>query len=1509
MQTASSTHTDGATKSSSERPPKSSFRDLFAFTSWRQRLLLLAGLVVAVLVGALETTRSILLGRIFGVIAQFGSGHLTGPETIAQVSSWCILLVVIGGAAFLVNFGFILSWGIFGEWQAKNIRTRVFRGLSKKEMGWFDLQTDGMASLLVRIHAQTHEVQYASSIVIGSLCSNTAGSIANLIVALYTAWKLTLVLLASVPVSLFILQLLTRPIKLAIQAQNQELSRASKYASSAISAIDLVKVYNGVDHETWQYLDAIKQAMQKYLVQARVSAFQAGYFKFWIDSLFVAGFYYGTVLVDQGLSPGSVLTTFYAALAALQAIGAVVNFYLTLAKGIAAAQALLPIANSMESGREVHSMMGGYTPTQCVSFAYPSNPSRLVLRNSWFHFRAGGLCFVIGKSGSGKSTIGNLLVKFYEPLGGQIFVDGNAIKTLDLDWLRRNVTLIQQNSVLFNDSFFVNVAFGHLHPTHVSMDEVKAACETALLQSTISNLPHGMDTGVGSGGHNLSGGQKQRLALARAKLRDSPVLILDEVTSGLDTISRGLIMEAIRTWRHGKTTIVITHEVAQIHGSDFVYVMDDGRIVQEGLYSDLQQQRHGLLARLLAAATESEAAASSNAPELEAGNTKSTVVNYSRLLSDASQNSPLIPGSPSPGEAPRGVPSSTHQVFEMAQRPSELRLLGDHSRYHIDTSRILSSLTTTADDGPRKGLNRMLASLSRQFIPARGLSPRPSMAWTSSEQLPSPLSPIKTDSIFQLQELGDTIKSNRYSSRSPEPRYQRRGQLSTMAMEEKSSTDNSEDEKSLSLISIYKTVWPCLGLKEKVFVVVGVFMSLVEAGSVPAFSYTFANLLAALYRKESRREAGQKWALILLGIAIASAAATFLSRYLLAWAGQTWVNTLRRQAFNRVLRQPKVWFENPKHSVTRISECLDRNAEEMRAIVSRFAPLLLIVVVMITASITWALAISWKLTLVSLASTPVLLFATNRLSAVSNKWELRCNKAAQETSAIITETFSNVRVVRALTLESFFDKKHEKAGQEAFELGIERSVYTAILYGCWQCLFWFLMALIFWYATVLLAVNKEVTLQEILQVVNILVLGLNIASNTLNSVPAITTAQATASRLLYYANLRIDSSHETTGTRRLSYHLPIRLDGLSFTYPSKPGQPVLRDLTISFEAGTSTAIVGPSGCGKSTVASILLGLYVPDTPFGSVSRRNSVYPIMFASVPFSQVDISKLRTQIGYVPQAPFLFPATIAGNIVYGLPEDSPLRELANITQAAREAGIHEFIHSLANGYNTIVGDGGQSLSGGQAQRVCIARALARRPDILVLDEPTSSLDAESAEEIRRTIQGLLNPEKHHGRNDPIGVKTIHHQARKRLCVIVITHSQEMMRMTDRIAVLDLGRVAELGTYRELCEKRGKFAELIGGGAWMGKKNTTTKTPQTPLRNGQFKQGTGSQVKRANDLPLRQTGRSEEEGFSVSARWIGRRDVEWNAESGPSTGIMSPVASPFSQTSRRREHKADTDV
>lgn len=221
-------------------------------------------------------------------------------------------------------------------------------------------------------------------------------------------------------------------------------------------------------------------------------------------------------------------------------------------------------------------------------------------------------------------------------------------------------------------------------------------------------------------------------------------------------------------------------------------------------------------------------------------------------------------------------------------------------------------------------------------------------------------------------------------------------------------------------------------------------------------------------------------------------------------------------------------------------------------------------------------------------------------------------------------------------------------------------------------------------------------------------------------------------------------------------------------------------LSLSLNPNTTTALVGASGSGKSTITSLLLGLYPPTS--GTLT---------YNSVPISALHLPTLRTLVAMVPQNLTLMSASVAANIAYAIPENSPLASIENIRAAATAAGIDDFISSLPHGYETRIGAGGTGLSGGQAQRIAIARAIARRPKLLVLDEATSGLDGESARGVRETVMKM---------------------GREGCGVIAVTHEAEMMRVCDEVVVLKGGVVVERGKFEELVGRSGgELRRLVG--------------------------------------------------------------------------------------------------
>jgi ATP-binding cassette subfamily B (MDR/TAP) protein 1 len=1270
-----------------------------------------------------------------------------------------------------------------------------------------------------------------------------------MIVAFYYSWRLTFAVLSTCVPSVIILYFVNRLIDPAIRAQKHELAHASKHAVAALVAIDLVKVYNGEVHELWQYQQTIRRAAKHYFRQAICNCVQLGYIKLWMNSIFVVGFYYAVVLVGHGqLTPGHALTTFYAAITAFQALESVGPHWMTLAKGLAAGQSLAAlvedVASSLHADPVGHGQaQAGYRPLHCdggvelkkVSFAYPSNPTRPVVCPSSMFFAAGKVTYLVGRSGSGKSTIGNLLVRFYEPSSGRIRLNGIPLEQLDLTWLRSNVTLVQQTSILFNDSLANNVALGARDVSTVDKSDLEMACGLALLQSTIAGLPQGLDTDVGPGAYNLSGGQKQRVAIARSRLRDPPVLILDEITSGLDPANRGLIMDAIRRWRHGKTTIIITHEVSQIEDNEYVYVMDGGRLVQEGYRKGLATAEGGLFASLLAAA-DRDGKGSDADTEADYGVTDGEQEDFE--LAEARMIGVAL-ASPKAARVyesrfskySQGISDVESQTIPVYDRMSlgNATQMATRMRTKNLWNKPLTPLVSLHEEDPSfppagyfrpESENYELDEVDSNYASWAGSRASYELLRSSSQaardsRLSMSTTPRERQVSFHAQSRTETSRPDEGLRRQDSMRVFIEEKLAKTKKGKANNIVKGQEQQPNTppLSAVLKSVWPALNKTTRVQFILGLCLCPVVAGCQPAFSLLFAQLLGSFWTKGDAPKEGSRWGIYLVIVAVVEGVSTFLAFLLFERVGQAWVNHLRKEAFSRILSQPKSWFDKPNHSPSRISECLDWSAEEMRKLVAQFVPIMVILVIMASSSIFWAMAIRWDLALVALSGLPMAVGGARMNSKVSDKWESACIAAAEKTSSVFAEAFCNIRVVRAWTLERHFARKHDKSAEEEYSLAKKRAAHAGFYYGLYQSIPFFITALTFYYGTRLLRDGRINVTQE-LRVFNLILFSLGNSITLLGNIPQLAAAKTTALQMLYYAHLPRDAGHEHQGTEKIRTPLPVRMTNLRFIYPDQ-STPVLHKLTLQITAGSCTAIVGSSGCGKSTIASLLLRLYEPDaqTPGGVPVSATSTfrhlhphshrpqYPLTYNSHPASRLSTPSLRNKIAYVPQQPFLFPGSIRQNIVYGLAESSPHQ--FHFRRAAVQAGIHDFICSLPEGYNTIVGSdagGGMSLSGGQMQRIAIARALVRNPQLLVLDEPTSSLDAEAAEGIRQVVLGLVKSGRRTGEKGA-------------MAVVVVTHSKEMMKVADEIVVVEGGRVVETGSYEELRTAGGSFTRLVGLG------------------------------------------------------------------------------------------------
>ena len=1303
----------------------------------------------------------------------------------------------------------LAMWLAYGELQAKSARDRLFHGLLEKEIEWYDLRMNGIGALLPRLQTQIRELQLATSQPLGFSVRLVSEAVLSLAQALFRSWDLTLVSLASGPVILVAVAWCSRGMQRNYEKQQEKLTEAQKHSNSALSAIETVKCFNGQATELQKYTACVAEGARYYYRVASANALQMALIVLLSVSMFVQGFYYGGVLIREGKkNSADVMTTFFSAVGAFQAITAIIPQLLVLEKGRIAGSTLRAVMSHMQQESDSQTLRGNLEPPTCdgnievnnLSFAYPSRPEQFALNNITLFIPGGDLTFLIGKSGSGKSTLGQLLMRFYTSYEGHIALDGKALETLESHWLRTNVTLVEQTSLLFNDTLFQNIAFGKPRDEKATRHEVGEASQFALLQLMINDLPNGLETMVGYKGSSLSGGQRQRMALARAWLRDTPILILDECTSALDHISRTLMMEAIRRWRQGRTTIVITHDISQILPDDYAYVLEGGSLVQEGYRRHMEKLKDTPFQKFLS-------------PEQRVETTPSGV----------------------PKDDPFECPPS-YYLHEDAPRDDRTVISRDPLETQLEASenKRATILPGILQDGSPLPAWRIRANLL----------PIPTFAapWVQSAMFPASKYPGKTttspllsaEEDYPLSAPKEEFRNSRRTSKLMERMLDKTGQLAaqsriqsiaagrrrakridleSISNDATSTSDRGksidkrlgeeiDDFKQRSLMEIMTTLWPNINRSSKMVLILGFYGATVHALSSPVFSYVLAKLLQTYANPNGAKHKSLLYSMIILALAVLDATHTYIDRFCLEYVSQRWVDEIRAEAMKRILYQPREFFDKEENSVSRITTSLDRNAEEMRNLLGRFLGVIWIAALMSVITVIWATVAQWKMTLISLSAAPYFYAVTKAYSAVSEKWENIANTAADDATAIFTEVFTNIKTVRALTLERHFVNKYIKATNHAMNVGFRRSFFTGFFYGLSDSAGNFCIAMVFYVGARL--VSSGTAVEHIVQVFTMLIFTITNLSSILDYIPQIGSSKDTASRLLRLAELP-QNSHERRGDTKITKAGDIIFDDLHFSYPSRPEQTILNKLNLRLIPGSCTAIVGGSGSGKSTIANLLLKLYCTSYSKEHVER---VGDLTLSGRDIKRISTSSLRALVTPVSQTPTLFPATVAENIAYGLPPDSLRSSLAAVKAGATQAGVHDFISSLPQGYNTLIGDGGTGVSGGQAQRIAIARALIRKPDVLILDEATSALDVESANLVRQTIKDVVEDRS------------------RGMTVIIITHSRDMMEMVENIVVLDHGRVVEEGAFEELLATTGALSNLLSGGEWSFKPQEAVARP-----------------------------------------------------------------------------------
>ncbi|CAN7040240.1 unnamed protein product [Brassica oleracea var. botrytis] len=493
------------------------------------------------------------------------------------------------------------TFGIMGERLTLRVRQMMFSAILRNEIGWFD-KVDNTSSMLAS-QLESDSTLLRTIVVDRStiLLENFGLVVTSFIISFILNWRLTLVVLATYP--LIISGHISE--KLFMQGYGVNLNKAylkaNMLAGEAISNIRTVAAFCAEDKVLELYSNELLEPSERSFRRGQTAGILYGVSQFFIFSSYGLALWYGSVLMGQGLSSfESVMKTFMVLIVTALVMGEVLALAPDILKGnqmVASVFELLDRRSQVvgDKGEEL-SNVEGTIELKGVHFSYPSRPDVTIFRDFDLTVPYGKSMALVGQSGSGKSSVLSLILRFYDPTAGTIMIDGQDIKTLKLKSLRRHVGLVQQEPALFATTIYENILYGKEGALE---SEVMEAAKLANAHDFICSLPEGYSTQVGERGIQMSGGQRQRIAIARAVLKNPAILLLDEATSALDVESERVVQQALDRLMSNRTTVVVAHRLSTIKNSDMISVIQEGKIIEQGSHNSLIENENGPYSRLI----------------------------------------------------------------------------------------------------------------------------------------------------------------------------------------------------------------------------------------------------------------------------------------------------------------------------------------------------------------------------------------------------------------------------------------------------------------------------------------------------------------------------------------------------------------------------------------------------------------------------------------------------------------------------------------------------------------------------------------------------------------------------------------------------------------------------------------------------------------------------------------------------------------------------------------------
>jgi subfamily B ATP-binding cassette protein MsbA len=474
------------------------------------------------------------------------------------------------------------------------LRNRMYEHILNLPMGYFGKKSSG--ELISRVVNDSGVLQSVVSLTVKDLFIESTTVIALVGVALWRRWDLTLIALVVLPAAYYGVAKLGRRMRQISKRTQEKISMIIEFLNESFAGMKIIKGFCRQSAEVERFRNKNKDFYRENMRSVRV----AEYASFIMDTVGGLGiafilWYGGSLVVRNIITVGDFFSFLTAIFMLLTPVKRLANVNIEFQKAQAAFDRIFHLLSEQgeKEGTKELDVIRNEIEFRGVSFVYPSAVQK-ALDDINLKVRKGEIVAIVGKSGGGKTTLANLLPRFFLPSEGAIYIDGMDTSTATFRSLRNQFGIVSQDVILFNDTVKANIAYGK---PRASMEEIICAAEAAYAHDFIMEMPLGYDTMIGEGGMRLSGGQRQRLSIARAILKNPPILILDEATSSLDTASEMMVQKALENLMKDRTTFVIAHRLSTINRADRIILLDKGRIVESGTHRELYE-REGIYRRL-----------------------------------------------------------------------------------------------------------------------------------------------------------------------------------------------------------------------------------------------------------------------------------------------------------------------------------------------------------------------------------------------------------------------------------------------------------------------------------------------------------------------------------------------------------------------------------------------------------------------------------------------------------------------------------------------------------------------------------------------------------------------------------------------------------------------------------------------------------------------------------------------------------------------------------------------